>query len=206
MKVYAYDPAPNPQRLALFMKMKGLELETIPVDMTTGEHLGDAYKQINPAGTLPALVLDDGTVLTEVVGMYTYLEDLHPEPPLMGQTPLERGQVMSWCHKLFTGLTQAVASVFRNRSKGFVNRALPGPQDLPQIPDLAERGRMQINFAMPMLDEHLATSRWLAGDNFTAADIDLYVTIGFMGWRKESIPENCTHLNDWFRRAQEKLS
>jgi glutathione S-transferase len=206
MKLYAFDAAPNPQRLALFLKLKGIEIETQQVDMATGEQLTEAYRQINPAGTVPTLILDDGTVLTEVIGMYTYLEELHPEPPLMGYTPLERAQVISWCHKLYNGLTMGIASVFRNRSKGFRDRALPGPLNLPQIPDLIERGHLQINYVLPQLDAHLANSTWLAGDNFSVADIDLFVAIGFLGWIKESVPESCSNLNAWNERVSARLA
>ena len=127
MKLYTYDPAPNPRRLALFLKHKGLDIESQQVDLMTGEQLGEAYRAINPHCTVPALVLDDGTVLTEVIGIVTYLEALHPEKPLLGTTPLEKALVSSWDHHLFVGLMSAVASILRNASKGFQNRALPGP-------------------------------------------------------------------------------
>lgn len=201
MKLYTYDPAPNPRRLALFMKLKGIEIDTQQVDMMTAEQLGDAYRQINPACSVPALVLDDGTLLTEVVGIYGYLEALHPEPPLMGSTAAESALVTSWSHKLFCGLMMAIASALRNRGKSFVGRALPGPLDTPQIPEMVERGLMQIRHILPELDTHLANSTWVAGDHFSVADIDLLVSIDFLAWIKQAVPEECTHLQDWYQRA-----
>jgi len=201
VKLYTYDPAPNPRRLALFLKCKGIALDTQQVDLVTGEQLGDAYRRINPACTVPALVLDDGTVLSEVIGIYTYLEELHPTPPLMGSTAVERARVSSWCHSLFSGLTVAIAGVLRNRSKNFRNRALPGPLDTPQIPELVERGLLQVRYILPELDKHLASSTWVAGDNFTVADIDLLVATDFLAWIKEPVPESCKHLKAWYQRA-----
>lgn len=206
MKIYTYDPAPNPQRLAAFMKYKGIDIETQQVDMTTGEQLTDDYRAINPDCTVPTLVLDDGTVLSQVIGQCIYLEELYPEKPLFGTTAAEKALVISWCHKLFSGLTTAIASVLRNRSKGFINRALPGPLDLPQIPELVDRGRTQIQYFLPELDKHLASNTWMAGDNFSMADIDLYTTIGFLGWVKEGIPEECEHLKAWHARAAELMA
>ena len=205
MKLYTYDPAPNPRRLTLFLKLKGIEIDTQQIDMMTAEQLNDGYRQVNPACTLPALVLDDGTVLTEVIGMFSYLEELHPEPSLMGSTPLERAQAISWCHRLFQSLMVAIASALRNRGKHFHNRALPGTLDTPQIPELAERGLMQIRHILPQLDAHLATSAWLAGDHFTIADIDLLVMIDFLAWVKESIPDTCPNLQAWYQRATARV-
>lgn len=201
MKLYTYDPAPNPRRLALFLKLKGLAIDTRQVDLLANKQLGDAYRQINPALSVPALVLDDGTVLTEVIGMYTYLDELHPQPPLMGSTAAERAQVISWCHRLFSGLMMAIAGALRNRGKSFINRALPGPLDTPQIPELVERGLLQIGYILPELDAHLANSKWVAGDSFSIADIDLLVCIDFLAWIRQSVPDECTHLKDWYQRA-----
>lgn len=201
MKLYTYDPAPNPRRLTLFLKLKGIEIDTQQIDMMAAEQLDEDYRQINPACTLPALVLDDGTVLTEVIGMFSYLEELHPEQPLMGSTPLERAKAISWCHRLFQGLMVATASALRNRGKHFHDRALPGPLDTPQIPALAERGIMQVHHILPQLDTHLAASTWLAGDHFTVADIDLLVMLDFLAWIKESVPDSCPHLQAWHQRA-----
>lgn len=206
MQLYTYDPAPNPRRLSLFLKLKGIEIETQQIDMMVAEQLTDRYRQINPACTVPALVLDDGTVLTEVIGMYTYLEELYPEHPLMGGTALERAQVISWCHRVFSGLMMAIASALRNRGKSFHNRALPGPLDTPQIPELVDRGLLQVGHILPQLDAHLGNSTWLAGDNFTVADIDLMVTIDFLGWIKQSVPENCPHLKAWYERAAAQVA
>ena len=206
MKLYTYDPAPNPRRLSLFLKLKGIQIDTQQIDMMTAEQLKSSYRQVNPACTLPALVLDDGTVLTEVIGMFSYLEELHPEQPLMGSTPLERAQAISWCHRLFQGLMVAIASALRNRGKNFHNRALPGTLDTPQIPELAERGLMQIHHILPQLDAHLASSSWLAGDTFTIADIDLLVMIDFLAWIKESIPDTCPDLQACHQRASARAA
>ena len=99
MKVYTFDAAPNAQRLGLFIKYKGIELETQQIDMMSAEQLGDEYRAVNPACTVPALVLDDGTVLSEVVGACHYLESLHPEKPLMGTTALEKALAIAIIRK-----------------------------------------------------------------------------------------------------------
>ena len=205
MKLYTYDPAPNPRRLALFMQYKGIELDTQQVDLGTAEQLGEDYRQINPECSVPALVLDDGTVLTEVIGICTYLEALHPEKPLLGSTAKEKAQIISWDHHVFAAVFSAIAGMLRNRSKAFENRALPGPLDVPQIPDLIERGKLQLAHTMPKLNGELADRPWLAGDKFSFADIDLMVAVDFMAWVKQSIPEDCTHLRAWYESAKVEL-
>ena len=206
MKVYTYPAAPNPQRLAAFMKYKGIEIETEEVDMAVQAQLSEEYRAINPDATVPCLVLDDGTVISQVIGMVTYLEEIYPEKPLLGTTPTEKALVISWCHKLTNTLTGGVANAFRNRSKSFVGRGLPGPLDVPQIPDLIERGIAQIDFSLKELNEHLGKNTWLAGENFTFADIDLLVGIGFMGWIKKEIPEDYSNLLAWKERAEAELA
>ena len=206
MKLYTYDPAPNPRRLALFMQYKGIEIETHQIDMMAAEQLGDDYRKINPDCTVPALVLDDGTVLTEVIGICAYLEELHPEKPLLGTTALEKALVISWDHKLFLGVMMSIASMLRNRGDGFRDRALPGALDVPQIPELVERGAMQLQDVIPKLDAQLANNAWIAGDNFSFADIDLLVAVDFMAWVKQSVPDECTHLKAWYEKASAQMA
>jgi glutathione S-transferase len=206
MKLYTYDPAPNPRRLDLFMTWKGIEIETQQVDLMTGEQLGDAYRAINPECTVPALVLEDGAVLTEVIGMYAYLEGLYPEKPLLGTTPLEKAQVISWAHRLFAGLMMPIAGMLRNRSDAFRDRALPGALDLPQIPELVDRGVLQLGHILPKIDAHLANTDWLAGDKLSVADIDLLVGVDFLAWVKQSVPEDCANLKAWYERASAELT
>lgn len=205
MKLYTYDPAPNPRRLALFMKYKGIDIDTRQVDLMSAEQLGEDYRAINPDATVPALVLDDGTVLTEVVGMCAYLEALHPDRPLMGATPVEKALVLSWDHKIFMGVMMAIAGMLRNQGEAFRDRALPGPLNVPQIPELVARGVLQLQHVLPKIDAYLADNAWLAGDNISFADIDLLVSVEFLAWVKQSVPEDCSHLQAWYQKAKTAL-
>lgn len=206
MKIYTFDAAPNARRLQLFMNYKGITIETEQIDMLAQAQLTDEYRAIVPTGTVPALILEDGTVLTEVIGQCVYLEELHPQKPLLGTTPLEKALVSSWDHTLFAGLMGAIASMLRNRSKAWTNRGLPGPLDLPQIPELVERGKAQIDYILPELDAHLADNTWVIGDTLTLADIDLLVGIEFLSWVKESVPDECGHVKNWYEKASAELS
>jgi glutathione S-transferase len=148
MKIYSFDVAPNPRRVGLFMAYKGISIETINVDLGKKEQLMDDYLAINPAGTVPTLVLDDGTILTDAIACCTYLESLYPEKPLMGTTDLERAQVLGWSHKIFIQGLMAVAEMLRNQGDFFKNRALPGTLELEQIPALVKRGKLLLgNFS-----------------------------------------------------------
>ena len=206
MKLFTYDAAPNPRRLALFMKYKGIEIETQQVDLGKLEQHDEEYAKINPMRTVPTLLLDDGRVLTEVIGQCVYLEELHPGKPLLGSTPEEKAEVISWDHRLFLTGFMPIADIFRNGHPAFEGRAMPGPIKLEQIPALVERGKTRLEHFWPTVDAHLAENTWFAGDNISLADIDMFCINEFAGWIKEGIPDACNHLKAWHERASAELA
>tara|TARA_R110000822_G_scaffold59736_35_gene149244 strand:- start:22689 stop:23318 length:630 start_codon:yes stop_codon:yes gene_type:complete len=206
MKLYTYPPAPNPMRLAIFMAEKGVDIETEVIDLMSGEQRSDSFRAVNHWGTLPSLVLDDGTVLTEVVGMYSYLEEIYPQKPLLGTDPLSRALILSWDHRCFTDGFQAVAEALRNSVPAFAGRALPGPVSYEQIPALADRGKERIQAFYGVLDKHLEGRDFMVGDDFTVADITAYVFVVFSGWVKVAIPDECVHLSAWHQQISTRES
>src|SRR5689334_13075244 len=144
MKFYDCTTAPSPRRVRIFLAEKGVALETIQVDLRNGEQFTPAFRAINPDCTVPALVLDDGTVIPDAVAICRYIEELHPEPALIGTTPKERAVINALNRQVERDGLLAAMDAFRNVAKGLKGRALPGPHDYEQIPELAERGRKRI--------------------------------------------------------------
>lgn len=200
MKLYTFDPAPNPKRLAMFMAYKGIELPTQQISLMEKEQMSDEYRGINPKLTVPALQLDSGEVLTEVIGICTYLEGLYPEKPLLGSNPLQKAQIMSACHEIFVEGLQAIADILRNANPAFADRALPGPVNCAQIPELVERGHLRLDAFVRAMDARLADQETVVSGALTQADIDLYAVVEFMAWVKASVPEDCQALQAWHKR------
>lgn len=197
MKLYDFAYAPNCRRVRFFAAEKGVDLDLVTVDMMTQEQLGPDYGRVNARRTMPVLELDDGTRLMESVAICRYLEALHPEPPLFGSDPLDIAHVEMWHRRVeLEGLT-AAAEALRNSAERFVNRAIPGPQDFPQIPELAERGQRRLDAFFDMLEARCAESRHLAGEDFSVADILGVVTVDFAKAVKRRIPETHTNLARW---------
>ena len=198
MKLYTFDAAPNPARVGLFMAYKGISLETLQIDLGKDEQLGEAYRALVPEATVPALVLDNGAVLSAVIAIVHYLEEVFPDKPLLGRTSEERAVILNWNHRLFGEVFSAIADAFRNAHPNYVDRALPGPVNVAQLPELAERGRMRLAEAFSMLNGVLASQTFLAGDHVSFADIDLMVAIDFAKWAARMTPdESLQHLHRW---------
>ena len=207
MKLYTFDPAPNPQRLKMFIDYKGIELDTTQVNFQDGEQRTHAYKAVVPTGTVPALVLDSGRVLSSVFAITQYLEALHPDRPLLGTSDEERALILDWNHRIFNDVFKAIADLFRNTNPAFAGRALPGTLDTEQIPALAERGRSQLLHTLNIMNDELASRDYVAGESFSMADIDLLASLQFAGWAAKVQPdESLTALSDWRQRAQAALS
>jgi glutathione S-transferase len=206
MKLYTFDPAPNPQRLKMFMDYKGIEMDTAQINFQEGEQRTDAYKAVVPTGTVPALVLDSGRVLSSVFAITQYLEALHPDRPLLGTSNEERALILDWNHRIFTDVFKAIGDLLRNSNPAFAGRALPGTLDTEQIPALAERGRSQLLHALTIMNDELSSRNYVAGDSFSMADIDLLASLQFAGWAGKVKPdESLTALIDWRQRAQAVL-
>ena len=199
MKLYDSKLAPNPRRVRMFMAEKGIECETAQVDIIQGENLSDDFLAINPRGVLPTLVLDDGTVLDESVAICRYLEEIQPQPPLMGTDPVSKAHIEArQRHMEFDGLMGA-AEAFRNSFPGFANRGLPGNAGaVDAVPELVERGKNTVQRFYERLDQALAQSEFVAGDAFTIADITALCTIDFAaGAARLPIPDDCENLKRW---------
>ena len=205
MKLYTYDPAPNPRRVELFMAYKGIDIETVQVDLGAREHFEQQFLTINPLATVPTLHLDDGNVLTEIVSICDYLESQYPQKPLMGNSPLERAQVLSWDHRLHGEFLLAVAEVLRNTAKTFTDHAVPGQASFKQIPELAARGEGRVEVIFDELENYLATRSYFVGDSLTLADIDAFCCFEFCGWIKKSVPEDNTNIQAWLTRIKQEL-
>ncbi len=204
MKLYDYKPAPNPLRLNLFMAEKGIQIPTETIDLMTGAQQSESYRAINPMMTVPALVLDDGTLLTEVISMYSYLESKYPDKPLMGVSDEEKALVLGWDHRCYIEGMGGGADILRNSSKAFANRALPGPVSLPQIPELIERGQKRVAGFFKVLEDHLDGRDYMVGNGFTVADISAFVFVHFCSWVKITIPEECPNVKRWFDRVLQR--
>lgn len=177
--LYDYPRAPSPRRARILLAEKGVAHDTIIVDLAAGEQLKPAYAAINPALTVPALVLDGGGVLPDNAAIAAWAEAVHPEPALLGATPLEKAEVATWNARIEMECFMAIAEVMRNSAPAMKDRALPGPVNLAQIPELAERGRVRLAAFLERFETHLANRQFVCGDNFTLADITGGVALDF---------------------------
>jgi glutathione S-transferase len=197
MRFYDCATAPSPRRVRIFLAEKGLALPTVQVDLRNGEQFSAAFRAINPDCTVPALVLDDGTVIADAIAICGYLEELHPDPALIGTTPRERAVVTALNRQIERDGFYAAMDAFRNAAKGLKGRALPGPHDYQQIPDLAERGRARIGHFFQAMNARLADKEFVGGERYTIADISTLVLTDFAGWIKLSVPDDCLNLRRW---------
>ncbi|NNF40751.1 MAG: glutathione S-transferase [Woeseiaceae bacterium] len=206
MKFYDCKTAPSPRRVRIFLAEKGVELPTVQVDLGSGEQFSEAFRKLNPDCAVPVLEFDDGQVLSEVSAICGYLEELYPEPTLIGNDPLQRAFVHMWNAKVEQQGLLAMADAFRNASKALANNALPGPAPYRQIPELAERGRQRVEKFFERLDAQLADHRFIAGDFFSLADISAMVVVDFAAWIKLSPPENAAYLARWYGEVSKRPS
>ena len=195
--LYDCATAPSPRRARIFLAEKGVPYESVQIDLRSGEQMGEAYRQINPQCTVPALRTEEGSLLTDNAAIAAYLEARYPEPPLLGRTPRDKAEIASWQWRVeFDGL-MAVAEGFRNSSPAMVKRALPGPVGYPQIPELGQRGLARVQQFFLMLNQQLAGRDFIATNQFSVADITAVVVVVFARVIRLKPAENLQHLLRW---------
>ncbi|MDT8438291.1 MAG: glutathione S-transferase family protein [Wenzhouxiangellaceae bacterium] len=179
MRLQTCTGAPSPRRVELFLAEKGIELECSEVNLRAGEHLSDEFAAKSPECTVPVLELDDGGCLWNTLAIRQYLENLHPEPALLGRDARERAEVLQWSVWIEHNGFLSAAEAFRNAVPGMKDHALPGRRPVAQIAELAERGRVRFGHFLDDLDQRLAAREYLATGAFTTVDIDAFVVIEF---------------------------
>ena len=195
--LYDCATAPSPRRARILLAEKGVVHQTVEVDLRKGEQLSDAYRKVNPQCTVPTLRTDEGLLLTDNAAITAYLEACFPQPPLLGGTPLEKAEIASWNWRMeFEGLL-AIAEALRNSAPAMAQRALPGPVDYPQIPELAQRGLARVQQFFVTLNERLAGRDFIATDRFSIADITALVVVDFARVVKVKPGEQHPHLQRW---------
>jgi len=206
MIFYDCATAPSPRRARMFIVEKGVHIESRDVSIALGEQMSPEFRAINPDATLPALEIAPGQVLTENIGIAAYLEAQFPEPPLMGRSPEEKGVVMMWNAIAENQGGMAVAEALRNSNPHMKGRALPGPNDFPQIPELAERGLKRVALFFDKLDAHLTGRNYVATDSFSLADITCFVFVDFARVVKMRVDEGRPDLKRWYEATKARDS
>lgn len=191
MKLYDSRQAPNPRRTRIFLVEKGITVPTEQVDIMAKQHKTLEYAAINPLQRMPALVLDDGTVITESIAICRYFEVLQPEPPLFGVGAKEIALVEMWNRRVELGLFFPVAHVFRHTHPAMKEL------EVPQVPDWAEANKPRIIEFLHVLDGELKNTRFIAGDHFTVADITALCAVDFMKPARVAVPDDCTSVKRW---------
>lgn len=206
MKFYDCGTAPSPRLVRVFIAEKGIEIPTQQVDLRSGEHMASEFRAINPYCTVPVLQLDDGTRLTSTQGCWRYLEESVPEPPLLGSTPVEKAIIADRVWRIETDGWQAMTEALRNSAPGMKDRAVPGPDNHAQIPELGTRGKLRTQAFLDRFELLLAGNPYVAGEKFTAADIMALVLVDFAKWLKIKLPNNAVQAQRWYEAVSARPS
>jgi glutathione S-transferase len=198
MKLYDFTQAPNPRRVRMFLAEKGIKVPTEQVNVREMVQFAAAFQAVNPYAMVPVLELDDGTYIGESVAICRYVEEIHPEPPLMGIDARDKAIIEMWNRRAEHDGLMAVAETVRNLLPLFEDRALPGTRGVPQIPALVERGRASATRFFEHIDVRLGDSEFLAGPRFTIADITAWVATTMAARGEISVPKDRINVKRWF--------
>ena len=197
MKIFDIEGFPNPARVRIALAEKGAtdKVEFVSVDVMNGEHRTNAFKAMNPDASVPCAELDDGTHLSQVTAITEYIDGTFEGPSLFGDTPKDRAVNHMMNRRAENGLVDAVGAYFHFATDGL------GPElETYQNSDWGLRQREVAIQTMTYLDGVLSTSDFLAGDQFSMADITAFAGLAFADFAKVDIPENLHNLIKW--RAQ----
>ena len=195
MKLYDLPPSPNARRVRIFIAEKGLDIPVVPVNMMTGENQSEEYLAKNPLGKMPLLELDDGTCIAESAAICRYLEEMNPEPPLLGRDAVDRALVDMWHRRMEFELLIPMITIFVHTGEMWKDR-------VTQIPELVEVTTKNVQASMEWLNQELEGKEFIAGEDYTVADIAAQCAFvmgkAALGIR---IPEGLNELNDWWARV-----
>lgn len=200
MRIIETRTAPNPRRVRIFLAEKQIAVPLEEVEIMQGELRTPEFAGLNPWQRVPVLVLDDGTVIAESVAICRYFEELQPEPALFGRGALGRAQVEMWLRRVELGLFQAVASVFRH-----LHPKMKGLED-PQIAAWGEANKPKVAEMLALIDARLKEARFIAGDEYSIADITALVAVDFMRVMRLRRPEGLGSLERWHREVSARPS
>lgn len=199
IRYYHTPMAPNPRRTQIFLAEKGVEIETVVINLMEGDHKKDGYLQKTGSPQVPALELDDGTVLVESSTICRYLEEFHPEPNMLGRDALEIAQIDMWQRRIELRLMVTIAQCFRH-----TNPRMAALED--QCPDWGAVNAGRIDDRLAELDHQLQGRDWIAADRLTIADITGVVAVDFLRLLKRDVPEQMTALRAWHARMKARPS
>ena len=192
MKLYDLPASPNARRVRIFLAEKGLEIPMVPVNMMTGENQTEDYLKKNSLGRMPLLELDDGSYISESMAICRYIEEMHPSPALMGSGALETATIEMWQRRMEFEFILPIISIFRHTADMWKDRFV-------QIAQVAEQERLTVSARMEWLDKELDGKQFIAGDDYTVADITAQCAFvmakAALGIK---IPEELENLSNWW--------
>jgi len=200
MKLYTTTLAPNPRRVRIFMEEKGIEMPVQEISIMEGEHKQEEYKKISPSSKVPALELDDGTVITESMAICRYLELLHPEPALFGSSKVEQAKIEMESRRIELELMLPIASAFRH------THPAAAALENPQIEEYGIAQRENAINRLNLLDEELGEQKFIAGDDYSVADITALCAIDFGGLAQIEVPSSLVNLSRWLEDMRSRPS
>lgn len=198
LKVYGFAFAPNPRKLVTYMNEKGIEYDYVHVDIPSGEHRQPAFTAINDMQSLPVLELEDGSHLVESLAIIEYLEETHPEPPMIGSNPLERYEVRRLERFCEMSVLTRVGRIFRNSHPMFAGAG--------QIPALADQAREELPGVLAKLDGYIGDRDFIAGSFASIADCTLFATFALAEVGDIEIDATASNLHRWYKAFRERPS
>lgn len=200
MKLYN-SVGPNPKVVRMFMAECGVEIPLQDIDLMGGENRQPDFVETNPTGTTPALLLDDGSVLSEITAICEYLSETQPGNPLIGATPQERAETRMWVRRIDLGVLEPLANGFR------YSEGLPiFKERMPTIPEAADGLKSMAQEKLSWLDGQMAGKTFVCGERFTLADVLLFCFLEFGQQVGQPMNEANTNLTAWYKRVGERSS
>ena len=200
MKLYDFNRAPNPRRVRIYLAEKGITVPTEEVDLGATQHKMPAYTAINPLQRVPALMLDDGTVIAESIAICRYFEVLNPSPPMFGNGAIEQAMVEMWNRRVEQNLFFPVAQVFRHLHPAMRDA------EVPQVAAWGEANKPRVAAFLPILDRPLATNQFDGGAHYSVADITALVAVDFMKPAKLAVSPEHRNIARWHAEVSARTS